>query len=176
MTLIEIAVVTVITGIIAAIGTPSLMGILQRDQVKQGLDQIQLALQDAQTNAIRGSKQCTIVINKNSDPPTLDVKNKDLNDPNNHLGCLGSVDRELPNNIAIKIPPTVTNEISFSFKGNISTQPKTIVVQPKKGGNTKRCLVISSGLGIMRSGVYEPPEGYDTESPKADYCRKIIQN
>ncbi len=173
MTLIEIAIATVITGIIAAIGTPSLMGILQGDQVAQGLDQIQLALQEGQKNAIRQSRQCIIVINKDSDPPTLDVQNKDLNDPNNHLGCLGSVDRELPNNVAIKTTSTVDNGIRFSFKGNTSTAG-TIVVEPKKGTGEKRCLTIGIGLGIMRTGVYSG----DTSGPLNgnQNCRAIIQN
>ncbi len=149
VTLLEVIIAAVITGILAAIGTPSLMGMLQGDQVKQGIDQIQLALQDAQKQAIRNSKQCTIVIDKDADPPTVDIK-----DPTaaTNKGCLGSVERELPKNIVVKSNLS-SNEIAFSFKGNTINRG-TIVVEPSQGTGEKRCLVISDGLGIMRTGIY----------------------
>ncbi len=158
-----------ITGIIAAIGTPSLMSMLQGDQVKQGLDQIQIALQDAQKQAIRNSKKCTIVIDKDADPPTIDIKDPAL--PTNQ-GCLGGVERELPSNVAITMTSTMDAGVTFSFKGNTTTMG-TIVVKPVKGTGEKQCLVMGLGLGIMRTGIYDPNQ--TDNPPSAKHCQKLTQ-
>ncbi len=158
-----------ITGVIAAIGTPSLMGMLQGDQVKQGLDQIQLALQDAQKQAIRNSKKCTIMIDK--DAKTIDIQHPSLQ---TNRGCLGGVDRELPNNVAITMTSTMDNGITFSFKGNMAGTGKTIVVKPTKGTGEKRCLVITQGLGMMRTGIYDPKQA--DNPPSAEHCKKLTQS
>ncbi|ACB52997.1 probable pilin-like protein [Crocosphaera subtropica ATCC 51142] len=169
VTLLEIIIAAVITGILAAIGIPSLMGMLQGDQVKQGVDQIQLALQDAQKQAIRNSKQCTIIIDKTATPPTIDIKDPHL--PNNQ-GCLGSVERTLPNNVVMTGNFT-NNEVSFSFKGNTTTMG-TIVVKPAKGGGEKRCLVMGLGLGLMRTGIYD--SSASDNPPSATNCKKVTDS
>ncbi len=156
-----------ITGVIAAIGTPSLMGMLQGDQVEQGLNQIQLALQDAQKQAIRNSKKCTIKI-KSDGSPNIDVED----DASKH--CLGGVERDLPDSVAMTMTGGLgETTIKFSFKGNMSGGGKTIVVKPEKGTGDKKCLVITQGLGIMRTGFYDPTQ--NDSDPKAEHCYKSYQ-
>ncbi|MGK7954315.1 MAG: Tfp pilus assembly protein FimT/FimU [Crocosphaera sp.] len=176
VTLLEIVIATVITGILAGIGTPSLMSMIRGDQVRQGLDQIQLALQDAQKRAIQSSKKCTIVIKTNG-PLNIDIQ-----DPSSKH-CLGGVksfdegkklhDRKLPNSVAMTTTDGTETTIKFSFKGNMAGTGKTIVVKPAKGKGDKRCLVITQGLGIMRSGIYDPNE--DDSRPKAEHCYRSYQ-
>ncbi|MEA5535962.1 type II secretion system protein [Crocosphaera sp. XPORK-15E] len=163
MTLIEIMVVVVITGILAAIGAPSLMSMLQGDKVQQGLDQVYSSLQDSQKQAIRLSKQCTITLNTDADPPTISSSD---------TGCLVSTNRKLPDGVVMKIGSKLDSGITFSFKGT-TTAPGTIVVEPKKAKATdeKQCLVISPGLGIMRKGVYK---GDTSSSVTADNCQTSI--
>ena len=169
VTLLEIIIVGVITGIIAAIGTPSLMAMLRGDEVKEGLDQIKLALQDAQKQAIRNSKKCTIIVRKK---PGDDHFSLDITDPNDQ-SCLGGVDRELPESVDVVMNGTnLPGGVTFSFKGT-TTETGTVVVQPKKGNGQKRCLVISSGLGIMGTGIYE--SSASDESIKGDNCKKLIE-
>ncbi len=161
----EVAVVAVISGIIAAMGTPSLISMLQGDRVEQGLDTIQLALQDTQKQAIRNSQSCTIVINPqpqlqtNGEAHNIYVKDAD------NAGCLGSVERVIPDNVAIESNFT-NNEISFSFKGN-TTSAGRILVKPKQGTGKTRCLVMGLGLGIMRTGIL---------NPETNECEKLIQD
>ncbi|MDJ0578713.1 type II secretion system protein [Crocosphaera sp.] len=174
MTLLEIMIVTVITGIIAAIGTPSLMAMLQGDQVKQGLNQIQLALQDAQKQAIRNSKKCTIKIEKKSgdDYFSLDIDRDDPDEDND--GCLGGVDRELPESVEVVMNGNqLQGGVTFSFKGT-TTEKGTLVVRPTKGQGVQRCLVISDGLGIMRTGIYDANAANNTID--ANYCEKLTPN
>ncbi|WP_323299615.1 prepilin-type N-terminal cleavage/methylation domain-containing protein [Crocosphaera sp. UHCC 0190] len=163
MTLMEIMIVVVITGILAVVGAPSLMSILQGDQVQQGLDQVYSALQDSQKQAIRLSKQCTITLNKDADPPTISSSD---------TACLVSTNRELPDGVVMKIGTKLESGITFSFKGT-TTASGTIVVERKssKATDEKQCLVISNGLGIMRKGVYK---GDTSSSVTADNCQTSI--
>ncbi|WP_408605570.1 pilus assembly FimT family protein [Crocosphaera chwakensis] len=173
VTLLEVVIAAVITGIIAAIGTPSLMGMLQGDQVKQGLDQIQLALQDAQKQAIRNSKKCTIMVEKKTGDDHFSIDIKDPTLPTNQ-GCLGTSDRELSNNVDITMTSTMTTGVTFSFKGNMAGTGKTIVVKPARGTGEKRCLVITQGLGMMRTGIYD--SSASDNPPTAANCKKITDN
>ena len=170
MTLLEIIITTVITGIIAALGTPSLMAMLQGDQVKQGVDQIQLALQDAQKQAIRHSKKCTIQIETKTDQDYFSLDIKDAND----LGCLGGVDKELPKGIEVVMNGNqLQGGVTFSFKGT-TTEKGTFVVRPTRGKGEQRCLVISDGLGIMRTGIYDANAANNTIDSK--HCNKLTDN
>ncbi|MGK7880198.1 MAG: Tfp pilus assembly protein FimT/FimU [Crocosphaera sp.] len=176
MTLLEAIITTVITGIIAAIGTPSLMAMLQGDEVKQGLHQIQLALQDAQKQAIRNSKKCTIVIEKKDGDDYFSIDIKDSND----LGCLGGVDKQLPKGIEVVMNGNqLQGGVTFSFKGT-TTEKGTFVVRPTIGNGQQRCLVISDGLGIMRTGIYDANAANNTlsgdQTINADHCKKLTEN
>jgi prepilin-type N-terminal cleavage/methylation domain-containing protein len=162
MTLLEISIVTVIAGILAAIAVPSMMGMLQGNKVKQGVDQVYSALQDAQGQAIRRGQKCTIKIDNSTTPPSIA-----LNSVSQDKGCLASTNNQLPTGVLMKhnLNPST---VSFSYKGN-TTLPDagTIVIQTEKGKGEKQCLVISDGLGIMRRGVYN---GDTTSSVTAGNC------
>ncbi|MGK7938701.1 MAG: Tfp pilus assembly protein FimT/FimU [Crocosphaera sp.] len=160
--MMEVGIVAVISGIIAAIGTPSLLSMLQGDQVQQGLDNIQLALQDAQKQAIRHSKSCTIVINPE---PNYKKHNIYVKDSDSDKGCLSSVERTIPDNVTVESNFN-NNEVSFSFKGN-TTSAGTILVKPKQGNGKTKCLVMGLGLGIMRTGIL---------TPQTNECVKLIKN
>ncbi|MEL4894318.1 hypothetical protein P9B04_02515, partial [Crocosphaera sp. Alani8] len=88
-------------------------------------------------------------------------------------GCLGGSERELPKSVEVVMNGTVQSDVVFSFKGT-TTEMGTIVVQPTKGSGEKRCLVISRGLGIMRTGVYEPDPLEDSIS--GENCKKLTES
>ncbi|GBF78948.1 pilus assembly FimT family protein [Aphanothece sacrum] len=160
MTLFEISIVTVIAGILAGIATPSMMGMLQGNRVKQAVDQVYSALQDAQGQAIRRGQKCTIKFDNSVTPPTIDSVPQDA-------GCLASTNKQLPTGVVMKHNLTPST-VSFSYKGNTTLADSgTIVIQTEKGKGEKQCLVISDGLGIMRRGVYK---GDTTSSVTADNC------
>ncbi len=138
-TLIETLVIVVIIGILSAIATPSLLGMLNRNKVSNALDQTQGALQEAQREAMRKSQQCTV---------TLDTTNSKVTSP-----CLSTGTRTLPSGIAIatNLP---SSTVTFSFRGNTTNSGKIVVYDLNDSNQQKRCLVISNGLGIMRTGKY----------------------
>ncbi|MFM7905290.1 MAG: Tfp pilus assembly protein FimT/FimU, partial [Microcystis sp.] len=59
-TLLEILIALAIAGIFAALTLPNLSAWLNRNKVKEATDAIQLALEDAQRQAIRRGRSCTI--------------------------------------------------------------------------------------------------------------------
>ena len=141
ITLIEMLVVSVIVAILSAISVPNVLGMLNRTRVKEGIAQVEGALKEAQRQAIRKSDSCTV----NIDNPSTGY---------NYVRgtCLLS-ERKLPTNIRIA---TNDGNIDFSSKGNPDNATDSIfVVYMTDGTPEQRCLVISPGLGLMRTGDYD---------------------
>jgi prepilin-type N-terminal cleavage/methylation domain-containing protein len=158
-TLTEILIALVIAGILSALSLPSLLRILKGNEVKQAQDQIVATLRDAQKQAIRRSKKCDITINTGSNPVTITTKDTD------DQGCLSLGSQILSRDITVV--SNKGNDISYSFKGN-TTNAKTLTIS-SNGTDQVRCIVISMHLGIMRSGIYEPPA--DAKSVSGKYCK-----
>lgn len=141
-TLIETMIIVVIIGILSAIAGPSFLGMLNRNKVNSALSEIQGALQQAQREAMRKSISCKINLDSNSV----------TNDPINSSNCLVTGNRTFNSNIVI-----ATNQTSFTFsyRGTITLPDAgTIVLSSKDNPSVKKCLVISSPLGIIRTGNY----------------------
>ncbi len=147
--LMEVTITAIIVGVLAAFTGPSIMGILYGNQVNEGLNQLQNALQEAQQQAMRRGRSCSIVLDKSTTPPSLSV------DTNDDRGCLVNTDRKFPNKVAIDFAGSGNRRtFSFSFKGTTTTS-RTIIVKAKDGKGKQKCLAISNGLGIMRTGIYD---------------------
>lgn len=152
--LIEMLVVTIIVGIVAAIAVPNFLGLLRRNQVNAALQTLHGAIKETQRQAIRQGRFCRI---------DFDIINNKLtgNPPN----CLLS-DRRINDDIIIRTNfPGTSPNIPFSHKGS-TTRSGTIVVSSPLT-NSQKCLVISLGLGIMRTGNYT---GSSTGSVSATDC------
>ena len=138
-TLLEILVALAITGILAALTGPNLLAWLNRNEVQQATDAIQLALEDAQRQAIRRGKSCTInFTNPTGTGPTVYSQITAT-----EAGCLVATNdrasplippERLPNNAnerTLNLPeeifmvvrnfPTLggTPEVQFSFRGHV---------------------------------------------------------
>lgn len=144
-TLIEMIAVIIIVGIIAAIASPNLLGLLNRNRVNEAMRQVEGALKEAHKQAIRDGSQCTININANG-----------ISNPAGG-GCLLS-NRTLNNLVTLNTSRTT---ITFSGKGNISiddTDPAlltpVIVVSIPNGTDKQGCVVVQSRLGSIRTGDY----------------------
>ena len=148
-TLVEILIALVILGVLSAIAAPSFLSLFSRNKVNDALNQVRGALQEAQRQAIRNSKSCTVTIN------TTDKK---VTSP-----CLVMGDRTLDSSVGI-----ATNEttIQFSHKGTITLPDAGTVVLSNADTAKKLCLVISSPLGIIRTGEYND----STASVSAGNC------
>ena len=139
----EIAIVLMIVGILAVIAVPSFISMFNKNKVSDALTQVRGALQEAQREAIRQSKTCTVTVPKGNDKTITGT-------------CLPTGDRKLTD-INIDYTKTAPWTITFDFKGrtNDVNSSGTIKLASANGSTSEiKCLVISQGLGIIRTGNY----------------------
>lgn len=139
--LLELLIVIAIVGILIAIAIPSLIAAQQRAQLAQATDLVVVSLQQAQREAIRRNKSCTLTLDK--------IDRKILG----QQGCLLSGDRTLPD--AIDLDYTgASGDIRYGIRGN-TTSNKSVILAIKDSPNYTRCLTISAPLGLIRLGTYD---------------------
>ena len=172
-TLLEILVALAIAGILAALTGPNLLAWLNRNEVQQATDAIQLALEDAQRQAIRRGKSCTInFTNPTGTGPTVYSQITAT-----EAGCLVATNTNasslnLPEEIFMVVRnfPTLggTPGVQFSFRGHVPrltfvprANQAIIVLYPAANATAdpypnqeRKCLVIASMLGIIKQGTY----------------------
>lgn len=162
-TLIETSILVIIVGILAAIATPSFFSWLNNKKVDNALASIEGALREAQAEAGRKSKPCTFSI----DPVTAEVTAFVVRPDPLPAGyvdesCLPTGSRDLTklgisvldnNDSGISVAlATADNEITFTPKG--TTTDSNVFVIFRTDNSRNRCLAVSSGIGIMRTGTY----------------------
>jgi prepilin-type N-terminal cleavage/methylation domain-containing protein len=172
-TLLEILVALAITGILAALTGPNLSAWLNRNEVQQATDAIQLALEDAQRQAIRRGKSCTIKFtNGTGTDPTVYSQITA-----SEAGCLVATNTNasslnLPQEVFMVVDnfPTLGSSpgVQFSFRGHVPgltfvprANQAIIVLYPAANATAdpypnqeKKCIVIASLLGIVKQGTY----------------------
>lgn len=149
-TLIETTIILLLLGILTAIAAPSFLAYNSRKKVEGAATKVQGALQEAQREAIRRSKTCTIKVPNGNSQILKSIPES----------CFVTGEREL---IGVNIASNLENskEITFSFRGNsvIKDLPSgadsgIIVLSMPDNSGKKRCLAIAEGIGIMRTGIY----------------------
>ncbi|MCA2642264.1 MULTISPECIES: prepilin-type N-terminal cleavage/methylation domain-containing protein [unclassified Microcystis] len=173
-TLLEILVALAITGILAALTLPNLLAWLNSNRVQQATDSIQSALQDAQKQAMRRGRICTInFTNGTGTNPTVYSQITA-----SEAGCLVATNTNagslrLPQEVFMVVNnfPTLGGNpgVQFSFRGHVPgltftpPQNQAIIVLYPAAANTPRapypnqerkCLVMASLLGIVKQGTY----------------------
>jgi prepilin-type N-terminal cleavage/methylation domain-containing protein len=175
-TLLEILIALAITGILAALTGPNLLAWLNSNKVQEATDSIQSALEDAQRQAIRLGRICTInFTNGTGTNPTVYRQITA-----SEAGCLVATNTNasslsLPEEVFMvvsnfpKFPPVSGSPgIRFSFRGHVPGLtfappggPAIIVLYPAANASAdpypkqeKKCLVIASLLGIVKQGTY----------------------
>lgn len=164
-TLLELAIVAVIAGVLASLAIPSMMAIAAKNKVQAGLVQVKGALQEAQRSAIRMGKECKVSVNAGSNSPSITVAASVAG--NSYAGCLSQT-------VVLTDLSMLENfngaNIRFSYRGNTNNWGTIIIHSPNT--STRHCLVISA-LGIMRSGVYTGTVT-DSASVSANNCQSSL--
>lgn len=158
-TLIELLIIIVIIGILAAIAAPSFLTNLNRQQVTNALGSVEGALQEAQREAIRKSKDCQVTFN------TTNSANHQVTG-----SCLVTGVRELclrknssGDCISTILMRSSTSTFNFDFKGrtyntdatpSALTDPITVVLRHPNHSSLQKCIVVSTPLGLVRTGNY----------------------
>jgi prepilin-type N-terminal cleavage/methylation domain-containing protein len=138
-TLSELMITLVIVGVIAAIASPSFMGLLSRYRLEEALQQLLGAINETQRLAMVQGKSCRINVNPSTNNITANA------------GCLLS-DRQINSAIRIRSNFPGTTNITFSYRGS-TTRMGTIVLSSDYT-DTQKCFVIALGTGIKRTGNY----------------------
>ncbi len=150
----ETSIILVIVGIVAAIAGPSFLQWFQSKQRDSGLARLESALRESQREAIRRSQDCTVNI-----PTGI---NQTISG-----SCLITGERLL-NQIRIEHSRTDNPWIvRFDFKGrNRGVDQNGIISLSVPGSSVApKCLAISNGIGLMRTGNYDPNEAPSCTTP-----------
>lgn len=159
-TLIETLVIVFIMGILSAIAVPSFLALLERAKLNSAVAEVRGALQEAQREAIRKSKPCTV---------TLNTAERKVTSP-----CLVTGDRTLPEKVAMVTnisANVITGPIQLTFgiwgtaeftvttsvtPPNTPTDPsgKIVLYMLNRSTSEKKCVAISNTLGLTRAGTY----------------------
>ena len=151
------AVISVIVGILASTTIPSMVSLMAKNSLQSSMSQVTGAIRETQRAAIKKGQSCTVNL-------TQTTPNKVEGSP---VGCITSP-VTLSSDITLSAvsissssPPTVTaltlpQSLIFSYKGNPNnTDELVIILRNSTKTVDQRCLAISPGIGIMRSGNYE---------------------
>ncbi|MDV2992079.1 MAG: hypothetical protein N4J56_001733 [Chroococcidiopsis sp. SAG 2025] len=154
-TALEILIALVIAGVLAAIAAPSFLSMFNKNKVNDALTQVRGALREAQREAIRKSKSCTL---------TIDTTKKDITaNPTDCLPIKPSLYEKrdasgncIESRVAIATNLTGTPpQFKFSFRGNTNKLGTIVVYSSDNTTNRMGCLVVSNGIGMIRTGNYD---------------------
>jgi prepilin-type N-terminal cleavage/methylation domain-containing protein len=141
----ELIVTILIIGILAAIAAPNLSRWLSQKQVDAALNEIDFALQETQTEAVKRDRTCQLNILRGTEPPLTG-------------SCLVTGNRVLKGIVLNHSRGPDLWTISFNERGEnrtVSNDPGTLRVSSTNGNVRVKCLVISVGIGLRRIGKYE---------------------
>ncbi|NJN73257.1 MAG: type II secretion system protein [Limnothrix sp. RL_2_0] len=153
-TLVETLAVIVIVGVMAAIAAPGMLGFLARSKVDRGFSDLQNMVYTTQREAMKRSRNCEITLPENESENTVLTSD-----------CLITGPETLAN-VFIKYNYANRQKIKFDYRGGTSPLRTIAIYSPNT--NYRRCLVISNGIGMTRSGIYTK----ETASAiSATYCQ-----
>ncbi len=176
-TLLEILVALAIAGILAALTGPNLLAWLNSNKVQEATDSIQSALRDAQRQAIRLGRICTINFTEGTGTDPTVYRQITANQP----GCLVATNTNagslsLPQEVFMvvdnfpDVPPDGDSPgVQFSFRGHVpglnfeAPEDQAIIVLYPAANATaapypnqeRKCIVIASLLGMVKQGTYD---------------------
>ena len=162
-TLVEMMVTAIVVGVVAAVASPNLLGLLNQNRVREGMRQVEGAVREAQKQATRKGKTCKILFTTDgtgSDKRSIiQVRPDEIIDGVNvsYSGCLLNT-RELPRDVSFGIRGSGTVEapgadLGFSAKGNPTITGVMYIEHPNV--KDKRCVEIRGMFGGLTTGIYD---------------------
>ncbi|MEH1803567.1 type II secretion system protein [Nostoc sp.] len=149
-TLPEMLVVVVLIGILATIGIPNWLAFVETRRLNTAQNEVYYAMRQAQRQATKekltwqGSfREQNGIVQWAVHPATVNPSNANWNNLDSNV----RLDEEttLSESNGIK-------QIQFDYRGNVSKPPLgRITLSSKSGGKVKRCVIVSTILGSMRT-------------------------
>ncbi|NJK29505.1 MAG: prepilin-type N-terminal cleavage/methylation domain-containing protein [Acaryochloris sp. RU_4_1] len=161
--LVEILVVVAILGMMATLAAPSFLSWVNNKRIEDISAQVIGVLKEAQAEAIRKSQSCRLTITTTSvtaSPPScLPTGTRDLTQVSGGESASGVT------LIAQATPIT----IQFSPKGSTTSSNVLVFYHPDQAQGM-RCLAISSGIGLMRTGKFSGSHPPSTSQANTNNC------
>lgn len=163
-TLLEVLVALILVGIVAAIAAPSWLHLMKVMSLNTAQDQVLQAMRKAQHNARLSRIVWEFGIRQTPEGKVQWAIYPDQAEPAILIW------NELDSHIQLDAETTLRNvrgvrRVQFSHRGTVNGALGTVTLSAKSGGKTKRCVVVSTLLGTLRTGS-------DQARPKeGKYCR-----
>ncbi len=144
-TILEVLVVMIIAGILAAIAAPDWITYLNSRRVSTVRDEVKQVLEDAQSRARSERRSRTVTIYTSDTIPAMSIGST-ANDGDKLI--LGG--GELKDNMIALSSASTT--ISFDYQGLVessTTPPFVINVATANGAGQKRCVIVATILGSI---------------------------
>ncbi|MDB9372705.1 pilus assembly FimT family protein [Nodularia sphaerocarpa] len=149
-TLLETLSVILMIGILSAIAAPTWLGFVQTQRLNTGQDQVYRAMRQAQSQAKK--EQLTFqasfreqngIVQWAVHPGTVNPSNANWNNLNSNICLDPQSTLQLSNGV---------RRIQFDYIGNVRQPPLgKITLSSNCGGQVKRCVIVSTILGAMRT-------------------------
>lgn len=154
-TLLEMLVVMVIGGIVAAIAAPSFLGVVESNRLTVGRDTLYLGLREAQIAAQRQNTIWQFSLRERDSLLEWATHPKSLSP---QLAQWQSLDFR-----SVRIDGETTFAtagnvyyVRFDEDGNVQYRLGRITLSSEKNPNIKRCVIVSTIIGAMRKSKEQP--------------------
>jgi prepilin-type N-terminal cleavage/methylation domain-containing protein len=162
-TLLEILVVVVLIGILAAIALPSWLTFVNVQRLNTAQNQVYNAMRQAQSQAKKQKltwqvsfKEQNNIVQWAVHPATLNASVANWNNLDSNIRLDEETTLQQSNGI---------RQIQFDYGGNVTKPPLgKITLSSKYGGKVKRCVYVSTILGAMRTAKER------ATTKDGDYC------
>lgn len=150
-TLFELLIVIVIAGILASIAAPGWLGFMNNRRANAGRDQVLQLLRQAQSQAVR-SRRSQVVSFETPDNKLPVVTTAGVSQQID-----GQVVGATPKNFGLEVlnddPACAEGAgcVIFDDRGNVSKAGTVINITSPAGDGAKRCVIVETLLGAMRS-------------------------
>lgn len=163
-TLIETIIVVLILGVIVAIAVPSWLAFIDARRLNVAQDQVYRAMREAQSNAKRDKVTWQASFRENNSVVQWVVHPVNVNPTKAIWQSMNSAVRIVDTAINQSDPNDTTLyfdnsnslwRIQFNHKGHPNGQLGKITLSTRRGSHAKRCVIISTLVGAMRTAQDE---------------------
>ena len=149
-TLLELMMVVVILGILTAIAAPGWNSFKNRQALHVAQQEVLGAMRESQKKAIHHRRKWQTSFREK------DSRTQWSTHPVGEIPLEGAW-HDLPRDVKLDEETTLrrvqgVRRVQFDHMGNVNGQLGRLALSPKDGGPMKRCIVVSTLLGAMRSG------------------------
>ncbi len=149
-TLIEMITVVLMMGILSAIVAPSWLSFIKTRHLNVAQDQVYRAMREAQSQAKKEKltyhtsfREQNNIVQWAVHAATIDSSNAKWN----NLDASVKLDTET----TLAELPNGVKQVQFDYIGSVKVPLGRITLSSKSGGKAKRCIIVSTILGAMRT-------------------------